>query len=100
MLPLFGWSGPVSWRSDFLVEHAPVEKLPGSLVPAYCAVHTDTGVYVYYATGEEEYYDLLLQPYEELNLVGQPEQQAAVAAMRTRLPELCQPPPPGLTLPG
>ena len=65
-------------------------------VPTYCGVRTEHGVYVRYATGEEELYDLRRDTYELSNLAGDPADAATLDALRRRLDQLCVPPPPGM----
>jgi arylsulfatase A-like enzyme len=78
-------------RSDFLIEH-----LEGTNpIPTYCAVRTRTATYVRYATGEEELYDLVADPYELDNLVPTDRSGDLLARLRGRLHDLCSPPPPG-----
>jgi len=48
-----------SWRAWVILEHA-----EGGLAPAYCAARSTTGLYVRYTTGEEEFYDYVLDPLE------------------------------------
>jgi arylsulfatase A-like enzyme len=79
------------WREDFLVEH--LENT--NPVPTFCAVRSATAKYVRYATGEEELYDLVADPFELENLAGQPSSRAELSRLRERLRELCVPPPPG-----
>jgi arylsulfatase A-like enzyme len=80
-------------RSDFLVEHA------GKRIPSYCAVRSRSWKYVYYADGSRELYHLRTDPGELRNLAGDPAYAAREQALAARLLELCDPPPPGLTLP-
>jgi N-acetylglucosamine-6-sulfatase len=97
LLPLLA-KGKAAWRSSFLLEHLGDHD---SGAPTFCGVRTTTLVYVYYATGEEELYDLRADPYELSNIVetqpgnGGPELQS----MRRLLSDLCSPAPPGLTPP-
>ncbi len=58
---------PGAWRQDFVVEywsHSP-RRLPG-----YKALRTKDHLYVEYATGERELYDLRADPYELRNLAN------------------------------
>jgi len=89
LLPLLLDPG-ARWRSDFLLEHW------GGLVPGYCGVHTDRWVYVKYATGEEELYDLWTDPNQLVNVAADPAHRPLLAALRARLIRLCRPPPPGV----
>lgn len=87
------------WRSDFLIEH-----LQGSVkdpVPTYCVVRSARHKYVSYATGEQEFYDLAADPYELANGASLATNAETIAALRSRLGVLCDPPPPGFsTTPG
>jgi len=90
LLPLVAGRDP-PWRSDFLVEH-----MRGSNpVPTFCAVRSETSIYVRYSTGEEELYDLRSDPYELVNRAADPSRLGELDAMRQRLAQLCEPPPPG-----
>jgi arylsulfatase A-like enzyme len=81
-------AGP--WRRDFLVEH-----LEGTNpVPTYCAVRSGSHLYVEYRTGERELYDLRTDPFQLIDLAGQPASSAAEARYAARLDVLCDPPPP------
>ena len=94
LLPLLR-SSRAPWRRDFLIEH-----MRGTNdVPTYCGVRTEHAVYVRYATGEEELYDLRRDPYELSNLAEDPADAATLDALRRRLDQLCVPPPPGMTGP-
>jgi N-acetylglucosamine-6-sulfatase len=95
--------GDGSWRSEFLIEHMSNEN--GSGPPTYGGVRTRSAVYVYYATGEEELYDLRADPDQLSNLApaaggGGRAGRSTLRSMRTLLSELCVPEPPGLSLPG
>jgi N-acetylglucosamine-6-sulfatase len=87
------------WRHDFLLEHMSSRPETNGPIPSYCGVRASSAVYVYYKTGEEELYDLTADPYELQNVAADPARATVLAKMRTRVSQLCQPPPPGLTLP-
>jgi N-acetylglucosamine-6-sulfatase len=90
LLPLLDAPGS-AWRRDFLIEH-----LEGSNpVTTYCAVRSARWKYVRYATGEEELYDLDADPFELENLAARSAGEETLRRLRTRLRELCVPPPPG-----
>jgi arylsulfatase A-like enzyme len=90
LLPLLEDPGS-AWRRDFLIEH-----LEGTNpVTTYCAVRSARWKYVRYATGEEELYDLDADPFELENLAARSSSRETLAHFRTRLRELCVPPPPG-----
>ena len=81
------------WRSDFLIEH--YENHVD--VPAYCGVRNQQYMYVEYQTGEQELYDLKMDPYELTNLASDPTQASTLSALHARMVQLCSPPPPGFT---
>jgi N-acetylglucosamine-6-sulfatase len=85
-------TGP--WRRDFLLEHL---GGPGSLIPTYCGIRSETHTYVQYVTGEEEIYDLSADPYQLSNLARTPAMRQSLVAFRNRARQLCRPPPPKLT---
>jgi arylsulfatase A-like enzyme len=89
LLPLLA-DPSTPWRPDFLVEH-----LGPTGIPTYCAVRTSRYIYVYYSTRERELYDLRRDPYELQNRARDRRYASILAALRIRLRELCQPPPPG-----
>lgn len=83
---------PTAWRTDLLIEHgggAPV-------APPFCAVRNNARLtYVdYFTTGEEELYDLTVDPYQMENKAGDPDYAEVLAALRNRSAELCVPLPP------
>jgi N-acetylglucosamine-6-sulfatase len=92
LLPLLGPPGTdPPWRKDLLLEH-----MEGTNpVPTYCGVRAVHTVYIRYATGEEELYDLEADPFELSNLASDPSAAGLLASMRARLDALCVPPPPG-----
>jgi N-acetylglucosamine-6-sulfatase len=92
LLPLLGPPGSdPPWRQDLLLEH-----MEGTNpVPTYCGVRAVHSVYVRYATGEEELYDLVGDPFELHNLAADPSAAGLLSSMRARLDSLCDPPPPG-----
>jgi len=80
-----------AWRSDFLTEHwsgRPTDP------PAYCSVRNQHFIYVEYATGEEEVYDLDADPYQLQNLASDPSYAEMKAQLHDRMVQLCSPPPP------
>jgi arylsulfatase A-like enzyme len=90
LLPLLDASAS-AWRRDFLIEH-----LEGTNpVTTYCGVRSARWKYVRYATGEEELYDLDTDPFELENLAARSAEEETLTRLRTRLLELCVPPPPG-----
>jgi arylsulfatase A-like enzyme len=83
------------WRRDFLMEH--LELSPGG-VPTYCGVHSSRYVYIDYATGEEELYDLERDPLQLTNVVANRLYADVLRAERVRLRQLCRPRPPRFTI--
>jgi N-acetylglucosamine-6-sulfatase len=83
------------WRARFLIEHMDTDT--DAPVPTYCAVHTKRFLYVDYATGEEELYDLSTDPLELANLAGDPTWDATRRKLHRGVVQLCSPPPPGYT---
>ena len=83
-----------AWRTEFLIEHVQANDP----VPTYCGIRDRRYVYVRYATGEEELYDLSTDPYQLTNRAKDPSFASLLGDQPTRLKTLCNPPPPGLTL--
>lgn len=94
LMPLFG-AGSVNWREDFLLEH--LAEARG--IPSYCGVRTLEWLYVAYETGEEELYNLVLDPYELENRAEDPTLALTLNDFQERVQELCSPPPPGYAFP-
>jgi N-acetylglucosamine-6-sulfatase len=88
LLPLLSAPG-TPWRRDFLVEHL------GGSIPTYCAVRTARHAYVQYRTGEEELYDLRVDPDQRVNRAHRGSVRRSIVSLRTRTRSLCKPPPPG-----
>jgi arylsulfatase A-like enzyme len=87
LLPLLGGAAAAArgWRDDFLIEHR--SGSGEADVPSYRALRTTATLYVEYATGEREYYDLEADPHEMDSRHARlsPARRAALAA---RLAEL------------
>jgi arylsulfatase A-like enzyme len=68
--PLLSAEPQASWRSAFLIEHRKDAEEHASVraIPNYNAVRTSRYLYVEYATGEKELYDLKADPYELTNI--------------------------------
>jgi N-acetylglucosamine-6-sulfatase len=92
LLPLLDGSA-TSWRNDVLVEFADGP----AKVPGFCAVRNQRYLYATYSTGEEELYDLGIDPYETLNRAHKAGYDPVRDALYKRTLELCSPPPPGFT---
>jgi N-acetylglucosamine-6-sulfatase len=88
LLPIVD-SPEAPWRTDLLIEHY------GAPFPSFCAVRDEDTTYVSYATGEEELYDLVLDPNQLDNMASDARYSSELEALRLRVDELCQPTPPG-----
>jgi N-acetylglucosamine-6-sulfatase len=99
LVPLLdGTAEADSWRQQFLIEH--LAKNKGQLPPTYCAVRSTDFLYVYYADGEEELYNLKQDPDELRNRIDDSNLDIQRAQMRSTLKQLCNPHPPGLHIHG
>jgi len=88
-----------SVRSDLLTEAYSHDWTPTSGgMPPYCGVRSVDWLYIKYQTGEEQLYDEQADPYELHNLVKDPSYASQLQFVRTRMKQLCSPPPPGFTL--
>jgi arylsulfatase A-like enzyme len=92
LLALLGGHRLRGWRSAALVEHHgpdflrgdPDRPIPGSGNPtSYEAIRTPASVYVEYASGEREYYDLRRDPNELRNSASGLSRRAGAALHRT-----------------
>jgi N-acetylglucosamine-6-sulfatase len=79
-------SSSVVWREDFVVEYWPHPD-GGVEPPRYEALRTQQHLYVEYATGERELYDLRTDPYELRNL-AKTAAPGLIARLSKRLAEL------------
>jgi N-acetylglucosamine-6-sulfatase len=84
-------------RGALLLEHA---TAAGTTVPGYCGLRTHRSMYVRYADGFEELYDLIADPHELDNVASSPGLEATRASLEARVRILCRPRPPGFTFPG
>jgi N-acetylglucosamine-6-sulfatase len=90
LLPILASREVTSWRTALLLEQA-----TDPIVPSYCGVRENRYVYVQYATGEEELYDLTTDPYELRNVASDTGSAATLVRMRAEDHQLCRPVPPG-----
>jgi arylsulfatase A-like enzyme len=89
LLPLLaGTKEP--WRQEFLLEHGHSDR-----VPPFCGLRTDRWLYAEYATGEEELYDLTMDPFELSNRAQDKRLSALKKGLQNRTAALCVPAPPG-----
>jgi N-acetylglucosamine-6-sulfatase len=75
----------VTWRSDLFLDW---RGGTDTRSPVFYAVRTETWKYVEYDTGEKELYDLVNDPYEQLNKANLPDYAAIQDELRQRLAEL------------
>ncbi len=85
----------VSWRQLFLLEHLRYSATHRNTPPTYCGVRSQHRVFVHYASGFEEYYDLRSDPYELHNAIEEPS-SGWITRLRNATRRLCQPRPPGM----
>lgn len=64
LVPLLGSSAPAQWRHALLVEY---NKATPGLIPSHRAIRARDTVYVEYATGNKELYDLSADPFQLVN---------------------------------
>lgn len=87
----------VPFRRRFLIEHLFVELASGyPNAPTYCAVRSQSRLYVRYETGEEELYLLRQDPYQLTNRAGDLALEQQLGAMRDHARRMCRPRPPGM----
>ena len=84
-----------SWRDAVVIEIAKEDKEEQSY--QFSGVVTGNTKYVRYPSGEEELYDLNVDPYELNNVASNPSYAVDKARLYQRLLTRCQPPPPGYT---
>jgi arylsulfatase A-like enzyme len=90
LMPLLtGAGGP--WRTRALLEH-----YQGQTVPSYCGIRSTGAVFVHYATGEEEYYRLNVDPDQLVNRIGSARWAPHIEELRTTARYRCAPLPPGM----
>lgn len=88
LVPLFANSSSTTWRQDFLIEQARYPDAATLLVPAFTGFRTTTDKYVELETGENEYYDLVNDPFELNNLSKDPAYADTILQKQQRLAEI------------
>ena len=90
LLPLLQGEAPKDWRSSFLIEYYSDTVFPRIHRMGYQAVRSQRYKYIRYRElrGMDEFYDLLVDPYEMRNQIDEPGLQQVVDEMRTELDRL------------
>jgi arylsulfatase A-like enzyme len=93
-------------RRWLLLEHVGAPRNPSFasrpdhvVVPSFCGVRSRRWKYVYYEDGSQELYDLIRDPLELRNAIDDPAAGNALRTAKSELQRLCDPAPPGLSLP-
>ena len=89
LLPLLRDPAGAGWRRRFLIEHME----GANPVPTYCAVRTQRYLFAHYVTGEQELYDLQVDPYEMTNIANS--SPGLATELHREVNRLCVPAPPG-----
>lgn len=92
LVPTLTTGQPV--RRDVLLEHEWYDAKFDP--PSFCGLRTEDALFVRYATGEEELYDMTLDPDQLRNRAGDQTYAPQLAALRLRTQALCDPLPPGM----
>ena len=91
LLPLVGGTSS-EWRTGFLIEM--LRSRNGLAIPvSYCALRTERYIYVLYDTGEQELYDLALDPFQLKNRALEPAYAATLLTLSSELRQQCVLPP-------
>jgi arylsulfatase A-like enzyme len=85
--------GADRWRRGFLLENA-VDHAQHLQIPSYCGYHSRRFVYVRYATGESELYDLRRDPFQLDNRAGDVGYRSVQDRMARLARSGCRPAPP------
>ncbi len=91
LFPLLTGGPGFTAESNILIEHE-----GGAVVPSYCGVRTSDWMFARYSTGEEELYNLAVDPNElTTNVVGDPTNASELAQDKAAAEAMCVPTPPG-----
>ena len=90
LVPLLRGETPDDWRSSLLVEYYSDTVFPRIRNMGYVAARTDRYKLIHYLEldGMDELYDLESDPFEERNLIADPEAAEVVESMRSELSSL------------
>jgi arylsulfatase A-like enzyme len=91
LLPILRQERP-NVRSRFVIEHG-----DGGAAPHYCGVRSQNLLFVRYGTGQEEFYDYRVDPWELQNRAKNANRRKAVARLRRYARDHCVPEPPGFS---
>jgi arylsulfatase A-like enzyme len=83
-------------RNAVLLEHLRFRGLP---VPTYCGIRTRRFMFARYANGEQELYDLAVDPHQLTDRSTSRAYRPERRALEERLRRLCDPVPPGFSFP-
>lgn len=72
-----------------------VESTSRGVRPPFCAWRTRDELFVRYGSGEEEFYDYRIDPYEMRNRINDSTYATRIEALRQRARDYCDPAPPG-----
>jgi arylsulfatase A-like enzyme len=99
LVPLLRGEQPSSWRRYVTLESLRfrVSRSPLRRVPSYCGLRARDFVYVQYAPGDEELYDLRADPWQLRNRAASPAEAKRIRNLRREVRRRCNPLPP---LPG
>ncbi|HID76581.1 MAG TPA: DUF4976 domain-containing protein, partial [Planctomycetaceae bacterium] len=92
LVPLLRGEHPAEWRTSFLIEYYTDTVFPRVLKMGYKAVRTQRYKYIHYTEldGMDELYDLVADPYEMKNLMGDPRSQTVLNELKRELRRLAQ----------
>ena len=87
LVPLLRGEHPAEWRTSFLIEYYTDTVFPRVLKMGYKAVRTQRYKYIHYTEldGMDELYDLVADPYEMKNLMGDPRSQTVLNELKREL---------------
>ncbi len=90
LVPLLKRRRP-AWGRHILLEHV------SPPIPTFCGIRTNRHTYVQYVGGQEELYDLALDPYQLESLEREPSARRAIVSFRKKVADKCRPHPPAYT---
>jgi arylsulfatase A-like enzyme len=94
LIPLLRGERPRSWRRFVTLESLRFRISPHVRVPSYCGLRAQDFVYVQYASGDEELYDLRADPWQVRNRAGLKAEAKRIRSLRREARRRCDPLPP------